>query len=385
MFKISFAQNFVDKVYRQLGFHVNIMNEKGIIIASSDSERIGDFHIIAHDMIANKQLLHRIDSVKEGMIGVKHPGVNLLMLDGNEPIGVVGVSGNPAEILHVAKTIKFALESMLGYQDTGTDINKAKSYSDKLTYALLMETPLNAARVLRLASAMGIQNECLRFPILITLSGFNRDLCMKILIDLYSSKTKFDSQDIILPLDGQNALFLLSLPSVYKVDYELYAKEVANEIKRHLSHRVADGEFSVRFICGIPQTTLLGCRGVFNSMSWLRTQKYHQAFDTIYLKNYYIEYTVSQIDIRSLGTFFDYYYNLLEEKNETDMFLDTVGAMIDSNMKPEVAATKLFMHKNTVVSRMKKVRNLLGIQPTTDMKDAAFLTALYEYIVMNIK
>lgn len=48
MINSSFAQNFVNKVNRQLQHNVNIMNEKRIIIASSAPERIGDFHIIAY-------------------------------------------------------------------------------------------------------------------------------------------------------------------------------------------------------------------------------------------------------------------------------------------------------------------------------------------------
>lgn len=379
MLNASLAQNFVDRVHRQLQLNVNIMNDKGIIIASTDSARIGDFHIIAHDIISRRQLVHQIDRVNDELIGVKRPGVNLLMLDENDPIGVVGVSGDPEEVLPVARAIKFALEAMISYQESSTNILLSKSKSSKLTYSLLLETPQNPARVSKLAAQLGYKNECLRFPILITLSGFNSPLCMEALVDLFGGRFKSGSQDIILPVDGQNALLLLSLPSVYVVDYELFAMEVAKETKAHLQTRVASGDFKVRFICGIPQTTLFACRGVFQAMSWLKNKKYNHEFDVIYLKHYYIEYTTSQLDHNSLRIFFAFYYNLLCEKNELEMFMETVGALVDSNMKPDIAAAKLYMHKNTVTARMKKIKDILNISPMTDTKDAAFLTALYEY------
>jgi carbohydrate diacid regulator len=381
MFNKTFAQNFVDKLHRQLGYHINIMNEKGIIIASSDYERIGDFHIIAHDMIAKKMLSHCIDSVQGDLIGVKRPGVNLLLLEDNVPVGVVGVSGDPKKVSDVAKTIKFALESMTEYLSS-TD-TKVESINSKLAYSLLTETPLNPSLVLRLAEENGYKNECMRFPILIIFSGISCNECMSLLLDLYCSRTKYDSQDIVLPIDSQNVLFLLSLPEVYEVDYELYAEEVAKEIKQYLSSRLSAGDFKVKFVCGIPQTNLISCREEFQALQWLKSKKYHRNFDIIYLKRFYIEYTVGHMDRRQLGTLFDYYVQLLDKHDVRDMFVETIGAMVESDMRIDAAAAKLFMHKNTVMARMKKIRELLGIRSTISTKDAAFLTALYEYIVMN--
>ena len=384
MFKISFAQNFVEKVYRQLNYHVNIMNEKGVIIASSDTERIGDFHIIAHRMLKRKQLVHQTDTISDDLLGVKYPGVNLLMMMGNDPIGIIGVSGNPSQVLQVAKTIKFALESMLEYQEQDNEMYWTRNDSSKLTYALLLESPMNPARVTKIAEQIGVRCNCLRFPILITLSGVNACDGIELLIDLYSNRFKADSQDILLPIDKQNALLLLSLPSVYKVEYDTYAQEVVGEISKHLSMRFVSSDCIVRFICGIPQSSLLEFREIFKCMSWLKSQKYHHVFDVIYLRDYFIEYSVSQIDAKLLNSFFAYYTDLIKDSLEVDMFRDTISAMIESNMKPEVAAAKLYMHKNTVVARMKKIKELLGIQPTTNTKDAAFLVALYEYMTANI-
>ena len=41
------AERFIDKISEFTEYNVNIMNEKGIIIASKDKDRIGGFHEIA--------------------------------------------------------------------------------------------------------------------------------------------------------------------------------------------------------------------------------------------------------------------------------------------------------------------------------------------------
>lgn len=42
-----FAQNFVRKIEQTVNLKVNVMDEHGIIVASTSKERIGDFHLVA--------------------------------------------------------------------------------------------------------------------------------------------------------------------------------------------------------------------------------------------------------------------------------------------------------------------------------------------------
>ena len=39
-----FAQNFVRKMEQTMNLKVNVMDERGIIVASASKERVGDFH-----------------------------------------------------------------------------------------------------------------------------------------------------------------------------------------------------------------------------------------------------------------------------------------------------------------------------------------------------
>ena len=63
-----FAQNFVRKMYRQMNLKVNVMNEKGVILASATPERVGDFHMCAYEIIQKGLNM----SVTETQIGRAH-------------------------------------------------------------------------------------------------------------------------------------------------------------------------------------------------------------------------------------------------------------------------------------------------------------------------
>ena len=95
MIDVEIAQNFIQKMQRQIDVPINIMNEKGIIIASSSPERVGDFHQLAYDMIVNRQAVSITENLEENktMYGVLRPGINMLLQDGTEISGVLGLSG----------------------------------------------------------------------------------------------------------------------------------------------------------------------------------------------------------------------------------------------------------------------------------------------------
>ena len=46
------------------------------------------------------------------------------------------------------------------------------------------------------------------------------------------------------------------------------------------------------------------------------------------------------------------------------------------------AAELLYLHKNTGAARFKKIKELMGISPLTSIRDAIFMTAIYNYLNM---
>jgi carbohydrate diacid regulator len=50
------AMKFLESLTEKLGYNINIIDEKGIIIASSDKSREGTFHEAAYKLIKEKGL-----------------------------------------------------------------------------------------------------------------------------------------------------------------------------------------------------------------------------------------------------------------------------------------------------------------------------------------
>lgn len=105
------AQEIVQRTMEIIGCNINIMDAKGMIIASGDTERIGEIHDGALLVLSQERVVDIGENV-HNLHGVR-PGINLpLRLDGNV-VGVIGLTGNPANLKDFAKLVCMTAEMML--------------------------------------------------------------------------------------------------------------------------------------------------------------------------------------------------------------------------------------------------------------------------------
>jgi carbohydrate diacid regulator len=98
------ARRIVRELSDVIGQKINIMDEKGIIIASSDSQRVGCYHEGA-GRILNLHLKELIVCSDQEYEGCKE-GVNYPITVQNQIIGVVGITGNYREAVKYGQIIQ---------------------------------------------------------------------------------------------------------------------------------------------------------------------------------------------------------------------------------------------------------------------------------------
>lgn len=116
MINNEIAQKIVDAVGPLIHSNVNIMDKKGMIIASSDNTRVGTIHPIALKIISNDNNDKEYGIINETMEidgWTVKPGVNLPINYKNKIIGVVGVTGDPLKIIEHAKLIQYTVELLV--------------------------------------------------------------------------------------------------------------------------------------------------------------------------------------------------------------------------------------------------------------------------------
>mgnify|MGYP000293741168 CR=1 FL=1 len=108
------AKKFIERITQYTEYNVNIMDEKGIIIASKNTSRIGTFHEVALQIIQGDKDTIIVDN-ENTQFGVKK-GVNMAIYYKKRKEGVIGITGDPDEVMPIALVIKMSVEVMLEHE-----------------------------------------------------------------------------------------------------------------------------------------------------------------------------------------------------------------------------------------------------------------------------
>jgi carbohydrate diacid regulator len=108
----SLAQSIVDRAMQILHTNVNVMDERGLIIASGERARIGTRHDGALLVLAQERAVE-IDDALASRLHDARPGINLPLRAEGRVVGVVGLSGAPEGIRQHAELVRMAAETML--------------------------------------------------------------------------------------------------------------------------------------------------------------------------------------------------------------------------------------------------------------------------------
>lgn len=108
----ALAQAIVDRTMAILDHNINVMDERGIIIASGQLERIGQQHDGAALCIAQQRVIEADTGSEKHLQGVK-PGINLPLWQDGRIVGVVGITGQPDQVRQFGELVRMTAEMML--------------------------------------------------------------------------------------------------------------------------------------------------------------------------------------------------------------------------------------------------------------------------------
>ncbi|WP_130858680.1 CdaR family transcriptional regulator [Gracilibacillus phocaeensis] len=97
MIRSTLANNILNKVRDLLDEDLIIVDTDGVIMASTEAERIGNFHEGASITCQHKSTLTITKADEKKLQGVK-AGINLPIFFNDQIVGVIGITGDPAKV-----------------------------------------------------------------------------------------------------------------------------------------------------------------------------------------------------------------------------------------------------------------------------------------------
>jgi carbohydrate diacid regulator len=151
---VEVASRIVERTMAVIGHNVNVMDDRGLILATGDPQRRRQHHEGAL-VAAQGDRVVVIDDEQARLLHGAQPGVNVPLHHRGEVVGVIGISGDPAEVQVLADLIRVTAELMVEQAGALEHGQRLQQERDDLLTAVVAGT-LGGASLERRAAGLGL-------------------------------------------------------------------------------------------------------------------------------------------------------------------------------------------------------------------------------------
>lgn len=369
------AQDFVEATSLLVGQRtINIMDQKGIIIASTEKHRIGDFHQGASEVLETgkpvrikKEDLPRYPGTKEGY--------NMPIFLNDEIIGVVGIFGCEEEVQSIANLLRVYVTQSFSQLQMTQKQNLEAELRNQLLRLLLFGGKSQKEMITKLCGMLDLQ---LEFPVWIILlyeraaernmkhlldyHQFIQNLIWKNVLDRRRDVFGIQNADYVILLGGSGEL----LETRKRLD------KLLQEIEREAVWNAA-----VSSPCRNMEEVSEGMKEV----SVLRNRR-GGMIQNLEEHTCRMQYLMGRFTVQDGARTVVRMLRRLEDQHgekQAEQLLQTAQVYYEYGGSVAKAAEKLNLHKNTLLYRMKQLYQTLELEQDTVFVREFFIRMLLEY------
>ncbi|RBW68204.1 CdaR family transcriptional regulator [Bacillus taeanensis] len=337
------AIEIVKETMMRLNRNINIMDHMGKIIASGDPDRVEQLHEGALEVLrTGKTIILRENNLHQWEKSL--PGINLPIEFQNQIIGVIGITGEPEEIMEFGELVKMITEMMISQSFLASRL-ESKQRMKELVFESIIQPKPNQEVIQQRLNLLGIH---LQPPYQVGLLEIGETRVEKLnLIKMLEEILGW--KDSLIGFFSVNRLFIL------------FSGKTETGLKRRLEEMQAVLKSkSIPFRIGLG-TPVLEQGNIHNSLEESKCALLIGGD----LDQKLISY--EEIEIRALiGTLDKHakhkFINRLLN-HVPDKMIETLEAFFSNNLNIGESANKLYIHRNTFIYRIKKIKEDTGYDP----------------------
>ncbi|MDQ0160977.1 CdaR family transcriptional regulator [Aeribacillus alveayuensis] len=379
------AEPILAKLSEFLDYNINVMNDQGVIVASSDPSRIDQIHEGAIHVISNKKPLVISPDDLDRFAGSK-PGVNLPIEFLGEIVGVVGVTGDPDELYKFARIIKITVEVMIQQVYVNNHLQYKNKLIENWIYDLIhpqlfdaKTLEQNGKHLLNIDFNMEMAVFLLHFSDLTISNGWeNIDVMMK----LNQKKDEILSGiEAVIPsvsfysfIDNETCLVAIKCKGDKVVEEKQIAHKLHNYFKQYkLSLRIGIGNRAI----GVE-----GYRdSYFQAKQSLELMRiFNSEKRSTHISEWKLTRLLASIPEKLRNEFIDQFFSGKHQLN-TEL-IHTLEVLFNCQLKMKDTAEALHIHRNTLQYRLDRIQHQIGLDPR-NFHDAVILLVLLYLMKIN--
>lgn len=364
------ANSIVVELSKVIEQHINLMDENGIIISSTDKKRLGTFHSGAKRII--DEHLDELIIYKDGEPEGAKKGLNLPIEIRGKYVGVVGITGEYKEVKKYGYIIKKMTEILLLDDEIKEQNRLEKSARNRFVREwLLNKADVSDEYFIKQARALDIDLDSNWQIIVLTAVGkIKTDSIERIkqIKDIEAIvRSVFDDKNILFLSNGEK--YILMIPNIkYEIlidKLKYLSKEILN--KTNLELRIGLSRENTK--AKSARNAYLKCEKALK-MAIVNNNDNPVIYDDLDL-----EIIINNLEDENKKEFINRVFKNCTEE-EIENYKTILNVFYASDCSLQSASERLFIHKNTLQYKLNKLSEKTGIDPRSTKGITLYTLAL---------
>lgn len=378
------ARNIVREISSTIHQAVNLMDDTGIIIASTNVKRIGSRHEGAKKII--REGLDCLEIYSDGEYQGSKLGINMPVYFKGSVVGVIGISGEWNQIEPYINLIQKTAETMVLNDYLQKQENEAQKQQRQYLYKLLFEKQEKLPEdYLKSGISVGFdvfaRYRCICISITDGMGGFPEEL--HILLDAMEEAVgklhRYAGKCIVYREMVQLTVFLLAEGEEggrENSGVEMFEREVRRQYVPSEGMRVKIGIDD----CGYSGFELrTGRKRAEKSLKAAMT-----GTDTLYYTDMTVGVFLSEIPDESKWEYIQKIFGQMK-KAELAHWMEVLEIFYECDGSIQKTADQMFIHKNTLQYQLKKLASITSYDPRSMKNAAVYQNAIWFFRAMGLK
>ncbi|WP_431224832.1 CdaR family transcriptional regulator [Serratia sp. L9] len=366
---LELANTIVKRAMSIIHYNVNVIDHRGIVIASGESHRIGERHEVAYEVIKSRQRMTIENTQQAARYKNVQPGINHPIIVDDQVVMVIGVSGNPAAIARYAELAFLAAELLIKQSLDIREMNWQYRIRDLLLKQYLeVGSTEKGKEIIHQLAQQEINLSQPLLPVLINIETGGHLLGQTIDHILNKLSHILKSQRVILLSNDE---ILLIITDIKQTDVTV--KDINGFMETQLSH----------YTIGVGAES--DSADIFRQSVFMIKEMIEQGREllpeqrVINGKQFAFSGLLNEARSSSFTLYFKQRIDKLLGLSTGQMLLRTLSTYIAHNAELANAARELGVHRNTLTYRLNQIKEVTSLDPFNFKELSQLMISLYYY------
>lgn len=356
----STAKQIVKRSMKIIKYSVNVIDKNGIIISSGDPGRVNYRHEGAVLAINENRIVEIDHATAKQLRGVK-PGINLPIIFQHKVIGVVGISGDPADVRNYGELVKMTAELIIEQSALTTQFQWNKRHREELVLQLIQGSQLNDAQLQSIADSLDLDLSRPRIAAIVKVESFNGEHLSLEHLQKLVELLEYPERDNLVAIVSVLMNEVVVLKPIILNDAGWSRQEEEIRVQKLMQRIAKEGKFTIRIAMGNYFPTWQGLSKSFMTAKATLESSTDKSNVLFYQDN------ILPVLFHGMKQDTWRYEQLcqpvsqLKQNDSKGTLLKTLTVFFKQNCDIAQTCEKLYIHRNTLRYRFDKIETETGL------------------------